>query len=56
MRASWKVCTDGYVLLSDHNDESSKTVLEELEHIDDEADNVGIQVVKINNLELVRRP
>ena len=41
-------------MFTDNNDEASKTVLEELEHIDDEADNVGIQVVKINNLELVR--
>ena len=40
---------------SDNEEERSKTILNELEHIDDEADNVGIHVVKINNLELVLR-
>ena len=40
-------------VLKDNNQAESKAVLEELEHIDDEADNVGISVVKINDLELV---
>ena len=40
-------------LPTDDGQPESQEVLEELEHIDDEADNVGISVVKIRDLELV---
>lgn len=38
-------------ILDDNNDDESQNVLEELENIDDDCDRLGIQFVKIDNLD-----